>query len=183
MANVNGVEINLMPTKGMREEAQRYRNWKKEGEAGGTDDARTRATQILSGNELSPDTVITMNAWFARHQSDKSGKGFRQGTRTLPAFLTTCGSWTTEDLERAVDKSLGRQCCTPMPWRFMQRPASGIPIKRSCSMAGPSGPEWRPSWRPSTRRICSSWRPRISTFPTWLVRLRLGPRSSCCATG
>ena len=85
MANVNGVEINLMPTKGMREEAQRYRNWKKEGEAGGTDDARTRATQILSGNELSPDTVITMNAWFARHESDKSGKGFRQGEEGYPS--------------------------------------------------------------------------------------------------
>ena len=46
MANVNGVEINLMPTKGMRTEAERYRAWKKEGEGGGTDDARTRATQI-----------------------------------------------------------------------------------------------------------------------------------------
>ena len=77
MANVNGVDINLMPTEGMRVEARRYREWKKDGEAGGTDDARTRATQILSGNQLSPDTVITMNAWFARHESDKSGKGFR----------------------------------------------------------------------------------------------------------
>ena len=79
MANVNGTDINLMPTDGMRTEAKRYREWKKEGEGGGTDVARTRATQILSGNELSPDTVITMNAWFARHESDKSGKGFRQG--------------------------------------------------------------------------------------------------------
>ena len=34
MANVNGVEINLMPTKGMRAEAERYRAWKKEGEGG-----------------------------------------------------------------------------------------------------------------------------------------------------
>ena len=85
MANVNGVEINLMPTKGMRTEAERYRAWKKEGEGGGTDDARTRATQILSGNELSPDTVITMNAWFARHESDKSGKGFRQGEKGYPS--------------------------------------------------------------------------------------------------
>ena len=85
MANVNGTDINLMPTEGMRTEAQRYRNWKKEGEGGGTDDARTRATQILSGNELSPDTVITMNAWFARHQSDKSGKGFRQGEEGYPS--------------------------------------------------------------------------------------------------
>ena len=85
MANVNGTDINLMPTEGMRTEAQRYRNWKKEGEGGGTDDARTRATQILSGNQLSPDTVITMNAWFARHESDKSGKGFRKGEDGYPS--------------------------------------------------------------------------------------------------
>jgi len=85
MANVNGTDINLMPTDGMRTEAKRYRAWKKEGEGGGTDVARTRATQILSGNELSPDTVITMNAWFARHESDKSGKGFRQGEDGYPS--------------------------------------------------------------------------------------------------
>ena len=85
MANVNGTDINLMPTDGMRKEAERYRAWKKEGEGGGTDDARTRATQILSGNELSPDTVITMNAWFARHESDKAGKGFRPGEEGYPS--------------------------------------------------------------------------------------------------
>ena len=83
MANVNGTEINLMPTDGMRKEAEKYRKWKKEGEGGGTDDARTRATQILSGNELSPDTVITMNAWFARHESDKSGEGYRPGKMAI----------------------------------------------------------------------------------------------------
>ena len=85
MANVNGTEINLMPTDGMRKEAEKYRKWKKEGEGGGTDVARTRATQILSGNELSTDTVITMNAWFARHLSDKSGKGFNSGEEGYPS--------------------------------------------------------------------------------------------------
>jgi len=58
MANVNGTDINLMPTEAMRSAAKQYRKWKKEGRAGGTDDAARRATQILSGNELSPDTVI-----------------------------------------------------------------------------------------------------------------------------
>ena len=73
MANVNGTEINLMPTEGMRTEARRYRAWKEDGEAGGTDVAARRASQILSGDELSPDTVITMAAWFARHEVDKQG--------------------------------------------------------------------------------------------------------------
>ena len=76
MANVNGTEMDLMPTDGMRTEAQRYRDWKAEDEQGGTEVAATRASQILSGDELSPDTVITMAAWFARHEVDKQGEGF-----------------------------------------------------------------------------------------------------------
>src|SRR5210317_863630 len=76
MANVNGTDINLMPTEGMREEAQRYRDWKADGEDGGTEVAARRATQILSGDELSRDTVIAMAAWFARHEVDKQGEGF-----------------------------------------------------------------------------------------------------------
>lgn len=85
MANVNGVEIDLMPNEGMRKEAQRYRDWKADGEGGGTDVARARATQILSGNELSADTVITMSAWFARHEVDKQGKGFSPGEEGYPS--------------------------------------------------------------------------------------------------
>ena len=85
MANVNGVEIDLMPNDGMRKEAQRYRDWKSDGESGGTDVARTRASQILSGNELSADTVVTMSAWFARHEVDKQGKGFSPGEEGYPS--------------------------------------------------------------------------------------------------
>ena len=85
MAVINGTEIDLMPTAGMREEAQRYRDWKSEGEAGGTEVARRRATQILSGNELSPDVVIQMSAWFARHEVDKQGEGFSPGEDGYPS--------------------------------------------------------------------------------------------------
>ena len=76
MANVNGTDINLTPTEGMKAEAERYRKWKSEGEAGGTEVAARRATQILSGDELSPSVVVEMSAWFARHQVDKKGQGF-----------------------------------------------------------------------------------------------------------
>ena len=67
VATINGAEIDLMPTAGMREEAQRYKDWKAEGRGGGTEVAARRANQILSGNELTPDVVIAMSAWFARH--------------------------------------------------------------------------------------------------------------------
>ncbi|MFN9545916.1 MAG: phage major capsid protein [Cyanobacteriota bacterium] len=85
MANVNGTEIDLMPTEGMRTEAERYRAWKADGRPGGTDVAATRAGQILSGDELSPDTVITMAAWFARHEVDKAGEGFSPGEDSYPS--------------------------------------------------------------------------------------------------
>jgi len=78
-AKVGDSEINLMPTEGMRTEAKRYKDWKADGKAGGTDVAASRANQILSGEELSPAVAIEMNAWFARHEVDKKGKGFTPG--------------------------------------------------------------------------------------------------------
>jgi HK97 family phage major capsid protein/HK97 family phage prohead protease len=85
MANVAGTEVDLMPTDGMREEAQRYRDWKAEGRDGGTEVAAARAGQILSGDELSAETVITMAAWFARHEVDKQGEGFSSGEDGYPS--------------------------------------------------------------------------------------------------
>jgi HK97 family phage major capsid protein/HK97 family phage prohead protease len=85
MAKVGEKIIDLMPTEGMKAEARRYRAWKKDGRPGGTDVAATRASQILSGDELSPETVVTMAAWFARHEVDKQGKGFRPGGDDYPS--------------------------------------------------------------------------------------------------
>ena len=85
MANINGEDIDLMPTGGMREEAERYRAWKADGNEGGTIVAANRASQILSGDELSPATVITMAAWFARHEVDKQGEGFNSGEDGYPS--------------------------------------------------------------------------------------------------
>jgi len=75
----------LMPTAGMREEAQRYRDWKAEGRRGGTSVAARRASQILSGDALSEETVITMAAWFARHEVDKRAEGFSPGEEGYPS--------------------------------------------------------------------------------------------------
>ncbi len=77
--------MSYLPTAAMREEAQRYRAWKAEGNAGGTDVAANRASQILSGDPLSADTVRTMSAWFARHEVDKQGQGFSPGEEGYPS--------------------------------------------------------------------------------------------------
>jgi HK97 family phage major capsid protein/HK97 family phage prohead protease len=77
--------MSVMPTEGMREEAQRYRDWKSEGRDGGTEVAAQRATQILSGDELSDETIVTMAAWFARHEVDKQAEGFSPGEDGYPS--------------------------------------------------------------------------------------------------
>jgi hypothetical protein len=73
------------PTDGMKEEARRYRAWKEEGRKGGTDVAARRAGQILSGDELSDETIRTMSAWFARHEVDKQAEGFSAGEEGYPS--------------------------------------------------------------------------------------------------
>jgi HK97 family phage major capsid protein/HK97 family phage prohead protease len=73
------------PTDGMKEEARRYRAWKEEGRKGGTDVAARRAGQILSGDELSDETIRTMSAWFARHEVDKQAEGFSPGEEGYPS--------------------------------------------------------------------------------------------------
>ncbi|NDD45284.1 MAG: phage major capsid protein [Synechococcaceae bacterium WB9_4xB_025] len=69
----------------MKEEARRYRAWKEEGRKGGTDVAARRAGQILSGDELSDETIRTMSAWFARHEVDKQAEGFSPGEEGYPS--------------------------------------------------------------------------------------------------
>ena len=85
MANVSGTDINLKPTDGMKTEAKRYKEWKKEGRAGGTQVAAVRATQIISGGELSADVVVRMFSFFARHEVDKKAEGFRPGEKGYPS--------------------------------------------------------------------------------------------------
>ena len=77
--------MGAMPTDGMKEEARRYRAWKEEGRKGGTDVAARRAGQILSGDELSDETIRTMSAWFARHEVDKQAEGFSPGEEGYPS--------------------------------------------------------------------------------------------------
>ena len=85
MANVSGTEINLKPTQGMVTEAKRYKAWKEEGKAGGTQVAAVRASQIISGGDLSADVVVRMFSFFSRHEVDKKAEGFRKGEKGYPS--------------------------------------------------------------------------------------------------
>ena len=106
-----------MPTEGMREEAQRYRDWKEDGRDGGTEVAARRATQILSGNELSDDVIVAMSAWFARHEVDKKAEGFSPGEEGYPspgrvawaAWGGDAGKTWSDRIVESMDRSMEQE--------------------------------------------------------------------------
>ena len=78
-------DIDLKPTAGMAEEAERGLNWRKEFGRGGTRVGVARANQLIRRETLSPDTVKRMFSFFARHAVDAQAEGFRQGEKGYPS--------------------------------------------------------------------------------------------------
>ena len=73
------------PNKGMKNEAQKGLDWRKELGRGGTRIGVTRANQIVRGDNLSESTVKRMYSFFSRHEVDKKGKGFKAGEEGYPS--------------------------------------------------------------------------------------------------
>lgn len=72
---------------GARSAAKRALEWIKEGKAGKgfTATGRARAAQLARGGSVSRQVAVTMRAWFARHEVDKKGKGFRANQDGYPS--------------------------------------------------------------------------------------------------
>jgi HK97 family phage major capsid protein/HK97 family phage prohead protease len=73
------------PTKGIKEDAQRGLDWRREFGRGGTEVGIARARDIVNGKNLSDSTVKRMYSFFSRHEVDKKGKGFNQGEEGYPS--------------------------------------------------------------------------------------------------
>ena len=73
------------PTAGMREEAQRGLDWRKEYGRGGTEVGVARARDIVNGKNLSEGTVKRMFSFFSRHEVDKQAEGFSPGEEGYPS--------------------------------------------------------------------------------------------------
>lgn len=80
-----GQEVNLQPTAGMKDEAERGLAWRDEFNRGGTQVGVSRARDILNADELSPDTVRRMHSYFSRHEVDKQGQGWSPGEDGYPS--------------------------------------------------------------------------------------------------
>lgn len=85
MATYRGREIDLKPTDGMKSEAKRGLDWREEFGRGGTATGLARARQLSAGGELSPEDVIEMAAWKARHETYRSSPGWSPGEEEYPS--------------------------------------------------------------------------------------------------
>jgi hypothetical protein len=74
-----------IPTDAMVEEAERGLAWRSELGRGGTEIGIARARDISNRKNLSDDTVVRMNSYFARHEVDKDAEGFRPGEEGYPS--------------------------------------------------------------------------------------------------
>jgi len=73
------------PTAAMKSEAERGLAWRREFGRGGTAVGIARARDIAGGKSLPIATVLRMRSFFARHEVDKKGKGFRPGEDGYPS--------------------------------------------------------------------------------------------------
>jgi len=73
------------PTAGMKSEARKGLDWRKEHGRGGTRVGLERANQIVNGENLSDETIKRMFSFFSRHEVDKKAEGFRQGEKGYPS--------------------------------------------------------------------------------------------------
>ncbi len=78
-------DVDLTPSEGMKEEAQRGLDWRKEHGRGGTPVGIARARDIANGKSLSPETVSRMVSFFSRHEGNKKADGFSPGEDGFPS--------------------------------------------------------------------------------------------------
>ena len=79
--------INFKPPKAVVAELKKGLEWHAEGHSGDGLVAATVswARKMANGANISPEKAVKMRAWLARHESDKSGKGFKPGEEGFPS--------------------------------------------------------------------------------------------------
>lgn len=78
--------IDFTPPEGVRAEARRGLEWRREHGRGGTEVGVARARDLSNGKRISPETARRMVAFFERHESSsKRGQGFSPGEPGFPS--------------------------------------------------------------------------------------------------
>ncbi len=77
--------INFKPPAGVRKEAAKGLEWRKEFGRGGTAIGVARARDLKNGVTISPRTAKRMKAFFDRHQVNKKAEGWSPGEKGFPS--------------------------------------------------------------------------------------------------
>lgn len=75
----------FLPTKAVQAEAARGLEWRREHRRGGTLVGVARARDLSNGRPVSVSTLRRMVSYFKRHEIDKLGAGFYQGSPRWPS--------------------------------------------------------------------------------------------------
>ena len=78
-------DINFTPPEGVRKEAAKGLEWRREFNRGSTAVGVARARDLSNGATISPSTARRMKAYFDRHEVDKKGQGWSQGEEGYPS--------------------------------------------------------------------------------------------------
>jgi hypothetical protein len=78
-------DIDFTPPEGVRKEAAKGLEWRREFNRGGTAIGVARARDLSNGAKISPSTAKRMKAYFDRHEVDKKGQGWSQGEDGFPS--------------------------------------------------------------------------------------------------
>jgi len=112
------------PTEGMKEEAQRGLDWRREYGRGGTEVGIARARDIVNGKNLSESTVKRMYSFFRRHEVDHEAEGFRPNEDGYPSNGriahalwggTPADTWSTAIVERLKKEDEERNITNNLP--------------------------------------------------------------------
>lgn len=77
--------IDFTPPDGVRSEAKKGLEWRKEYGRGGTAVGVARARDLSNGTSISPETARRMKAYFDRHEVDSKGEGWSPGENGFPS--------------------------------------------------------------------------------------------------
>ena len=78
-------DIDFTPPQGVRDEAAKGLEWRREYGRGGTEVGVARARDLSNGRTISPDTARRMYSYFQRHEIDKQGEGWSPGQDGFPS--------------------------------------------------------------------------------------------------
>lgn len=78
-------DIDFTPPEGVRKEAARGLEWRREFNRGATAIGVARARDLSNGAKISPSTARRMKAYFDRHEVDKKGQGWNPGEEGYPS--------------------------------------------------------------------------------------------------